>query len=135
MALRALRISAIVYGVGLIFHTADHLRRGWGILSTQVHVVGAVSTLIGFATVIIVLMRLRSAPVIAAAFAPLAAVGVTAAHLLPKWSSFSDTFIDARGTGVTFISWISVSIEIAGAVAMGVFAWRAISEGRVQRAT
>src|SRR5437879_6053909 len=129
MTLRALRISALIYGVGLILHTADHFRRGAGVLSTQVQVLGAVSTLIGFLAVILVLMQHPSASVIAAVFAPLAAVGVAAAHLLPRWSSFSDTFIDPRGTGVTFVSWMSVSIEIAGAIAMGVFAWRAISEG------
>ena len=127
---RGLRISAIVYGVGLVFHTADHVRRGAGILSTQVQVVGAVSTAIGIVMVVLVLNGHRSAPALAAAFGPLAALGAAAAHLLPRWSSFSDTFIHARGTGVTSISWISISIEVAGAIAMGIFGWLVISQAR-----
>src|SRR5438874_5088700 len=131
---RGLRISAIVYGVGLIFHTADHVRRGAGFLSTQVQVVGAISTVIGIGVVVLVLKRHRSAPLFAAAFGPLAGLGAAAAHLLPRWSSFSDSFIHARGTGVTSISWISISIEVAGAIAMGIFGWLAISQGRDRKA-
>ena len=43
-------------------------------------------------------------------------------HLLPTWSAFSDTFVNAHDTGVTAMSWSVVLIEITGAFAMGAVA-------------
>lgn len=134
-AQRGLRISALVYGSGLLFHTADHIRRGAGVLSTPVQILGAVSTLLGFLMVFLVLKRNPTAPRVAAVFAPLAAAGIVTAHLLPRWSSLSLTFIDARGTGVAPTSWISVLIEIAGALAVAVFSGLVISRDKVRAGT
>jgi hypothetical protein len=40
-------------------------------------------------------------------------VGFSAAHLLPTWGAFSDSFIDAApAAGVTWFSWVTAILEI-----------------------
>lgn len=49
------------------------------------------------------------------------AVGFTAAHLLPTWGFFSDSFINAPPSArVTWFSWVSAICEIVAAVIFGV---------------
>ncbi len=98
---RLLKYSALLYALGLALHTADHLRRGLDAVTPQVLWAGNLSTAdrhlrrrprrsIGY----------RNAPFLAALTGIPVAVGVAAVHLLPTWSAFSDTFIDAHNTGV-----------------------------------
>jgi hypothetical protein len=42
---------------------------------------------------------------------------VSAAHLLPHWSSLSDSLPDGNVDGFT---WVAVLIEIVGALALGI---------------
>src|SRR5206468_1077987 len=69
----------------------------------------------------LVLTRHRLAPLVATLVGFQTALGVTAVHLLPRWSSFSDALPGAHNTGVTAFSWIVVNIEIAGALLLGIF--------------
>jgi hypothetical protein len=116
---RLLTYAAALYGIGLVAHTADHIRRGSGVLTPEVYWAGIVSTMIGVATIALVLGRHRVAPLAAALAGGPIAVGVAMVHLLPRWSVLSDAFPGAQGTGVTPLSWAVVLLEIAGALALG----------------
>jgi hypothetical protein len=117
---RWLKYSALFYALGLALHTADHFRRGLDASTGQVLVIGNISTAVGMTVAVLVVLGHRHAPMFAAATGFPVAFGVAAVHLLPTWSAFSDSFVDAHGTGVTAMSWTVVLIEIAGALAMGV---------------
>ena len=113
-----LRNAAILYGVGLVLHLADHMRRGTSVLTGEVNLLGTVSTIAGVITIGLVMTRHRLAPVAAIALGFPVAFGVAAVHLLPRWSDFSDAFPGST-TGVNALSWTVVLIEIAGALALG----------------
>jgi hypothetical protein len=117
--MRLLRYATVLYAAGLAVHTADHLRRGTGVLTWEVFWAGILSTAVGVLTIALVLGGHRLAPALAAAAGVPIAVGVAAVHLLPHWSALSDAFPGARGTGVTALSWTVVLVEIAGAFAVG----------------
>jgi hypothetical protein len=123
---RALRIWATVYAAGLALHTADHLRRGTDVLTRHVSIAGNLSTALGVVTIALVLLRHRLAPLAAALTGLTVAIGVSATHLLPKWSAFSDAFPGSHGVGVTAWSWTVVIVEIIGALAMGLVALRIV---------
>jgi len=127
-----LKYCALVYALGLALHTADHLRRGLDAVTGQVLWVGNISTAVGIAVVVLVIVGHRSGPLLAAVTGIPVAVGVAAVHLLPKWSALSDSFLGAHNTGVTAFSWTVVLIEIAGAVALGIAGLAVVRE---QRAT
>jgi hypothetical protein len=116
---RLMTYAAALYGSGLVAHTADHIRRGSGVLTPEVYWAGIVSTVIGVATIALVLTRHRLAPLAAAVVGGPIAVGVAAVHLLPHWGVMSDAFPGAQQTGVTALSWAVVLLEIAGALALG----------------
>jgi hypothetical protein len=113
-----LRNAAILYGVGLVLHIADHMRRGTDVLTGEVNLLGTISTVAGVIVIGLVMTRHRLAPVAAIALGFPVAVGVAAVHLLPRWSDFSDAFPGST-TGVNAMSWTVVLIEIAGAFALG----------------
>jgi hypothetical protein len=113
-----------LYAVGLAAHTADHVRRGVDILTPQVFWGGNVIALVGLVTIVLVFMGHRLAPMAAVVAGWTIAIGVSAAHLLPHWSAFSDAF---PGGSVGPLSWAAVLTEIVGALglgAAGAYAWR-----------
>ena len=118
---RLLRSAAVLYGAGLALHTADHIRRGVGVLTPEVIWAGTVSTIAGVVTLRLVLTRHRLAPLLATLIGFQVALGTAAVHLLPHWGSFSDALPGAHGTGVTAFSWIVVIIELVGALLLGIF--------------
>jgi hypothetical protein len=130
---RYLRGAAILYAVGLVLHTGDHLRRGTGVLSSEVLWAGTLSTIAGVLTLYLIFTRHRLAPFVAMLVGFQVAIGTAAVHLLPHWSSFSDALPGSRGTGITTFSWIVVNIEIAGALLIGIFGASLL--GRKRQAT
>lgn len=121
---RLLRTAGLVFAAGLLLHTADHFRRGTDILTRHVLVAGALSTTASLVVIALVLTRHRWAPLAAALLGLSMAVGVTAAHLLPRWSAFSDSLPDGD---VHLVTWVAVVVEIVGAAflgAAGLAAWR-----------
>jgi hypothetical protein len=92
-----------------------------GVLTPEVLWAGTLSTIAGVVTLRLVFTRHRLAPLVATLVGFQTALGVTAVHLLPHWSSFSDALPRGRGAGVTAFSWIVVNIEIVGALLLGVF--------------
>jgi hypothetical protein len=128
---RALRYATGLYLIGLIAHTADHLRRGTGVITHDVFWAGNLSTLLGVITVVLVFSRHRLAPVMAAAVGLPVALGVAAVHLLPHWSVFSDAFPGAApALKVEAISYVVVITEIVGAALMGIIAMRIVLRER-----
>lgn len=117
---RLLTAAALLYGIGLILHTADHVRRGTGVVSSAVLWAGFVSTAIGVAIIVLTLAGHRLAPLAASLFGIPIAAGVAAVHLLPHWSTLSDAFVGSSASGVTALSWTVVLVEIAGALAVGI---------------
>jgi hypothetical protein len=131
---RFLRGAALLYGAGIVLHTADHVRRGIAVLTPEVYWLGTVSTIAGVITIALVLRRHHLAPLIAALMGFQVALGTAAVHLLPHWSAFSDAFPGSNGTGVTAFSWTVVLIEIVGALGMGIAGMMLLAvEGRVRR--
>lgn len=115
---RLLRWGAAVYAFGLAVHTADHLRRGLDVITHHVFWLGNLSTVLGLIAVLAVLARHRLAPLLAVSFGAPIALGVSAVHLLPTWSTaLSDSFPSGHAI---WISYTVVLIEIAGAFAMSV---------------
>jgi len=124
---RLLRVAAASYLVAWILHTGDHLRRGADSVTTEVLVVGIVAGVLQLIAIAAAFRRAPWAPIAAVAIGFPDAVGIAAVHLLPHWSSLSDAFPGAHGTGVTGFSWVAAIVEIAGALAFGLagaHAWR-----------
>ena len=132
--MRNLRFAALFYALGLGLHTVDHVRRGLDVLTPEVQWAGNLSTTIGIATVVLILVGNRFGPLAAALTGIPVGVGVAAVHLLPHWSAFSDAFPGSHGAGVTPMSWAVVLIEIVGAIAMGVLGLRIVLNRRASTA-
>lgn len=118
--------------VALLLHGADHLRRGMGVVQPAVMVGGTVQLILAAVTVALVVARNRWAPHAAVAIGFVSAAGFTAAHLLPTWGFFSDSFLGAPpGARVTTFSWVTAIVEIAADLifgAVGVLVLRARRE-------
>jgi hypothetical protein len=118
---RVFRWSAALFAGAVALHTVDHLRRGMDIVPPAVMVAGMVQLIFAVATVGLVFLGNRWAPHAAIAVGFASAVGFTAAHLLPTWGFFSDSFINAPPSArVTWFSWVSAIAEIVADVIFGV---------------
>jgi hypothetical protein len=115
-----LRWAAIFFAIALTLHTADHLRRGMDVVPPAVMTAGMIQGVAAAITVVLVFRRNPWAPHAAVLIGFLSAVGFTAAHLLPTWGAFSDSFIDAApAAGVTWFSWLTAILEILGDLLFG----------------
>ena len=126
---RLLTYAAALYAVGFVIHTADHLRRGTDVVTTEVLVLGTIASALQIIAIGAVFIRHPWAPVLAVAVGLPDGIGIAAVHLLPHWSVFSDAFPGARGTGVTAFSWVAVLAEVLGALAFGLAGLR-VARGR-----
>ena len=115
-----LRYAAAFYALALIFHTADHLRRGIDAVTPQVLASGAVSTTIAVVAIVLCFTRFRYAAILAIVAGFANAFGVAAVHLLPRWSAFSDDLV----------SWVAAVLEIVAAGALGVAGVVALQRSR-----
>lgn len=118
-----LRAAALVYAAGLALHTADHFRRGTDAVTEHVLWLGTAGTVLGVVAIAAVLTGHRFAPEMAAAVGLPKAIGVSAVHFLPEWSAFSDSFVTGD---LGALSWGAASVEVAGALALGVTGVRAL---------
>jgi hypothetical protein len=106
--------------VALVLHGADHLRRGMDVIPPAVMVGGTLQLILAAVTIALVFKRNRWAPLAAVGIGYAGAVGFTAAHLLPKWGFFSDSFINAPPWArVTTFSWVTAILEIAANLVFG----------------
>ena len=108
-----LRWAAVFFAVALTVHTADHLRRGMDVVPPAVMIAGMIQGAAAAITVVLVFRGSRWGPHAAILVGFASAVGFSAAHLLPTWGAFSDSFIDAApAAGVTWFSWVTAILEI-----------------------
>ena len=84
------------------------------VVSHAVMVAGMIQIVAAAITMVLVVVGNRWAPHAAVAIGLASAVGFTAAHLLPTWGPFSDSFINApRAARVIWFSWVTAVVEIA----------------------
>jgi hypothetical protein len=115
-----LRWAAVFFAVALTLHTADHLRRGMDVVPPAVITAGMIQGVAAAITVVLVFRGSRWAPHAAILVGFASAVGFTAAHLLPTFGAFSDSFIDAApAAGVTWFSWVTAILEILADLLFG----------------
>jgi hypothetical protein len=110
---QVLRYAALLFLVGFVLHTADHFRRGLGVLTPEVFWAGIASSVLALAAITLALIGHRLAPLAAVAVG-FTAFGIAAVHLAPDWGAFSDSLPD--GT-VDVLTWAAVLLEIGGALA------------------
>ncbi|MDH6242381.1 hypothetical protein [Mycobacterium sp. OTB74] len=128
--------AAAFFAVALLLHGADHLRRGMNVIRPAVMVGGTAQLILAAVTIALVVTRNRWAPHAAVAIGFVSAVGFTAAHLLPTWGLFSDSFINAPPWArVTAFSWVTAIVEIAADLIFGVVGLMVLRARRQQTAT
>jgi hypothetical protein len=114
-------IATAIFAVALVVHAADHFRRGMDVLAWPVFWGGNLQLALAVITIVLVVRRHRLAPQFAVVMGFVSAVGFVLAHLLPHWSSFSDSFTGAHvAPHVTGFSWFAALFEIAADLALGV---------------
>ncbi|MGH3648409.1 MAG: hypothetical protein ACRDTM_14685 [Micromonosporaceae bacterium] len=128
---RRLRYAAIGFAVALLVHGADHARRGFDVVSTQIEWAGNTQVVLAVIAVALVFRGHRWAPYAAIVVGFASAPGFSAAHLLPTWGVFSDSYLDApAAAGVTAFSWVTAVLEIAADL---VFGWVGVQTLRLRR--
>src|SRR6478609_10284675 len=125
-----LRVAAVVFAVALLVHGADHLRRGMDVVTPEVFWLGNVQLVLSLVTLVLVFRGHRWAPAFAVGIGFASAIGFSAAHLLPHWSAFSDSFTGAHhAPHVTAFSWFAACFEIVAGLALGIAGLRARRAG------
>ncbi len=113
-------VVTVVFAVALVVHAADHFRRGMDVLAWPVFWAGNLQMVLAVITIVLVFRRHRLAPVFAVVVGFVSAIGFVLAHLLPHWSSLSDSFTGAHvAPHVTGFSWFAALFEIAADLALG----------------
>ena len=128
--LDSLALANVAFVVAVVLHGTDHVRqsRGVGALTTEVLVGGTVIAIAAFATLPLTLRHHPRAPLAAAVVGLWTAVGVSASHLAPHWSAFSDPY---PSLSLDAYSWTVMLAEIAAALVFGLIG---IKELRASRA-
>jgi Na+/proline symporter len=115
-----LRWIAVIFLAAVTVHGADHVRRGMDVVTTQVMSAGSIQFLLAVIAVVLVYRRHPWAPLAAIAIGFASAIGFSAAHLLPHWSSFSDSFTGSHvAPNVSVLSWVTAVLEIGADLAFG----------------
>jgi hypothetical protein len=119
--LSPLAIANLVLLAAMALHAADHVRQGTGSLTPEVFWGGAVLGVVALATLGLTLRDHPSAPLVAAVVGLWIAAGVSASHLAPHWSAFSDPYADI---GVDAWSWAAALAEVGAALAFALIGIR-----------
>lgn len=113
---RRLFLAGLAFAAGSAIHLIDHLRRGQGSVSEVLYAAGNVSLVVQVVTISLVLTRHRLAPIAAVSAGFSLALGFTAAHWLPTWSSISDPVWEIKS--LTWFSYTASMAEIVSALAV-----------------
>lgn len=113
---RVLTYAALLFTAALLFHGVDHWRRGFNVLTPEVYWAGMVLSVLAVIAIALVLTRHPWGPLVAVMVGFPMAIGVTASHLLPHWSSFSDAF---PGSQVDRMSYVAVVFEVVASLVFG----------------
>ena len=124
----SLTMASFVFVVAIVLHGADHVRQGTGSLTREVFWGGAVIAVLGFGTLAMTALRHPRAPLYCAIVGLYTAIGVSASHVLPHWSAFSDSYTNQ--VNADFISWAAVLFEIGFAFVLGLLGVRELRRQR-----
>lgn len=113
--------ASLLFVAGNIAHTVDHFRQGTGRLSNYVIAGGTAISLLGAVVLYLALVRHPRAALVATITGFYAGFGVSAAHLLPHWGVFSDSYPDL---GVDATAWAIVFVEITAGFVLGIVGLR-----------
>ncbi len=109
---RALVMATGVLVLVFVIHGVDHVRQGLDRLTPEVTIGGQVLMAAAFTVFVLALRRHRLAPPLAIAVGLGSALAVTASHIAPHWSAFSDSYPD---NGLDVLAWASMLAVIAAA--------------------
>lgn len=114
---RRLTTATWVFAVGSAVHIADHLRRGQGSVTDELHVAGTLALVLQAVVITLVAAGHRLAPLAAAAAGLPLALGFAAAHWVPQWSALSDPVWEVAD--LRWLSYAASAMEVVGALAVG----------------
>ena len=126
---RRVEFAAAVFLAGFVVHNADHARRGLDRITEHVIWGGTVVAMMAAVIATLVFTRHPTATKAAMVGGAIIAVSVSASHLLPDWSAFSDPL---PGGDVDALTWVAVLAEVVGAVVMAVTAGLALRSGGIR---
>jgi hypothetical protein len=114
----------------MILHAIDHTlqARGLAALTPQVLTGGTALLVVALTTLPLTLRHHPRAPLAAAIVGWSTALGVSASHLAPYWSPFSDPYVDLS---LGAYSWLVMLSEVAAAVVFGLLGLRALSTSAI----
>jgi hypothetical protein len=108
----------VAFVAAVALHGLDHVfqARGVDALSTEVVSGGTAIFVLAATSLGLALWHHPRAPLVSAVVGLWTAVGVSASHLAPHWSAFSDPYADAS---LPAYSWAGALTEIVAAVGLG----------------
>ena len=128
----ALTAASVAFALTILAHGADHIRQGTDSLTAEVYWGGAVLALINFTIIGLAITRHPRAPLLCAAVGAWTAFAVSAAHLAPHWSAFSNPYPDLS---LDALSWVAMLSEVVAAAAMAGVAIAALRRNTARRPT
>lgn len=124
----ALVATSLLFVAANIAHTLDHFRQGTGRLSGYVMTGGTIISVLAAVTLYLAITRHQRAALVATLVGFVSAIGISASHLAPHWSVFSDSYPDL---GVDAAAWAIVSVEIAAGFVLGIAGLRELRRPRL----
>ncbi|MEE6164185.1 MULTISPECIES: hypothetical protein [unclassified Mycolicibacterium] len=102
------------------------------VIPPAVMVAGMIQIVLAVATIVLVFRSSPWAPYAAVVVGFVSAAGFTAAHLLPTWGFFSDSFINAPPAArVTWFSWTTAVFEIIADIVFDGLSYAQIAKTRI----
>lgn len=123
-ARRALLLASAALILVNALHGADHLRQGLGRLTAEVVVGGQALLLVALIPFVLTWRRHRVAPLAAVLVGGWTALAVSASHLAPHWSAFSDPYVDNDLDALSWALMLSVIATAGVLAAVGMAALR-----------
>jgi hypothetical protein len=123
--------AGYLFAAGSGIHLIDHLRRGQDSVTEQLYWAGNMGLVVQVAVITLIITRHRVAPLAAMAAGVPLALGFTAAHWLPTWSSLSDSFVE---DGASAFSYVASLAEILGALAIALAGYLVIQSRGIESA-
>lgn len=120
--------ASLLFVAANIAHTIDHFRQGTDRLTNHVMAGGTIISILAAVTLYLALRRHPRAALVATFVGFVSAIGISAAHLAPHWSVFSDSYPDL---GVDAAAWAIVSVEIVSGFVLGFAGLRELRGRRV----
>jgi hypothetical protein len=116
-----LALANLALLAAMTVHAADHVRQGTGSLTPEVFWGGVALGVVAVATLGLTLRDHPRAPAAAVVVGLWIALGVSASHLAPHWSAFSNPYTQIPVDGW---SWAAALLEISAALAFALVGLR-----------